>query len=129
MRCASTWSAPSYARRGAVVHTRYDFLSVIHSMELILGMKPLGFQDALGVPMYDAFGPRPRNAAPYTFTPAQVDLLARNPSTGPGAQAASRLPTGTDRIPQRVMDRLLWKSVHGWRSSPPPPGPNATPGG
>jgi hypothetical protein len=44
-----------YAKRGAVVHTRYDMLSVIRSMELIMGMKPLSFADAVATPMYDAF--------------------------------------------------------------------------
>ena len=32
-----------YAKQGAVIHTRYDMLSVIRSIELIIGMKPLGF--------------------------------------------------------------------------------------
>jgi hypothetical protein len=74
--------------------------------------------------MYDAFQPTP-DTAPYTFHPAQVNLLEKNPSTGPGARAASRLPSGLDEIPQHEMDRLLWKSIHGWRSEVPPPGPNA----
>jgi DNA-binding beta-propeller fold protein YncE len=114
-----------YAKPGAVVHTRYDFPSVIHSMELILGMNPLGFQDALGVPMYDAFQATPANSDPYAFIPSRINLLEKNPATGPGARESSRLPTGTDRILQEEMDRLLWKSIHGWRSTPPPPGPNA----
>jgi hypothetical protein len=27
-----------------------------------------------------------------------------------------------------IGDRLLWQSVHGPHSTPPPPGPNAVPG-
>jgi hypothetical protein len=34
---------------------------------------------------------------------------------------------GVDGWPQRVLDRVLWRSVHGAHSKPPPPGPNATP--
>ncbi|MCW3017634.1 MAG: beta-propeller repeat protein [Solirubrobacterales bacterium] len=114
-----------YAKKEAVVHTRYDFLSVIRSMELILGMKPLGLFDELAVPMYDAFGGTPANAAPVPYVPAKRDLLEYNPRTGPGARASARLPKCLDCIGQRDMDRLLWKSVHGLRSEPPPPGPNA----
>ncbi len=33
-----------------------------------------------------------------------------------------------DQVPQHVFDRLLWYSVHGRGSQPPPPGPGATPG-
>jgi hypothetical protein len=114
-----------FAKRGAVDHDRYDFLSVIRSMELILGMKPLGLFDALATPMYDAFQADGSNAEPYDAIPAKVDRLERNPARGPGARAAARLPKCLDCIGQRDMDALLWKSVHGWRSVPPPPGPNA----
>jgi len=117
-----------YAKQGAVVHTRYDFLSVIHSIELITGMRPLGLADQLGVPMYDAFTPTPDNAAPFNYVPAKVPLLETNPAKGPGARASSRLPKTLDAIPQREMDALLWKSIHGWHSVPPPPGPNAAAG-
>jgi DNA-binding beta-propeller fold protein YncE len=117
-----------YAKNGAVVSTRYDFLSFIRSMELIMGMRPLGLGDRLATPMYDAFQPDPSNDAPYDAIPAKVDLLERNPSSGPGADASARLPQGLDEIPQREMDALLWKSVHGWDSTPPPPGPNAVEG-
>jgi hypothetical protein len=117
-----------FAKGGAVVSTRYDFLSFIRSMELIMGMRPLGLGDRLATPMYDAFQAQPSNDAPYTAIPAKVDLLERNPSTGAGARASAQLPQGLDEIPQREMDALLWKSIHGWQSKPPPPGPNAVAG-
>jgi DNA-binding beta-propeller fold protein YncE len=40
-----------YARRGVVVNDRYDQLSIIRSIELILGMHPLGLFDALATPI------------------------------------------------------------------------------
>ena len=113
-----------YAKRGAVVHTRYDFLSIIRSMELIVGMKPLGLFDELATPLYDAFSGMP-DGEPYTYIPAKVDLTATNPKNGAGARLADRLPKGLDRAPQRELDALLWKSVHGIDATPPPPGPNA----
>ncbi|HEX2015107.1 MAG TPA: bifunctional YncE family protein/alkaline phosphatase family protein [Solirubrobacteraceae bacterium] len=118
-----------YSRPGAVVHTRYDMLSVIRSFELMLGMNPLSLNDALATPMYDAFQSTPANAAPYTAVPETQDLLATNPSTGSGARAATRQDfTHLDAVAQRTLDAQLWKSVHGARSQPPPPGPHATPG-
>jgi hypothetical protein len=114
-----------FAKQGAVVHTRYDFLSFIRSMELIMGMKPLGLFDALATPLYDAFGPQPSNDAPVDYLPSNVNRLDRNPSGGAGARMAARLPKCLDCMAQQDMDALLWKSVHGVRSTPPPPGPNA----
>ncbi|MDQ1701198.1 MAG: hypothetical protein QOF57_450 [Frankiaceae bacterium] len=114
-----------FAKQGAVVHNRYDFLSVIRSMELITGLKPLGLFDALATPMYDAFQPDPSNDAPFTAVEPKLDLLEKNPSGTRGARVAAGLPKGLDQISQPDMDRLLWWSVHGNGASPPPPGPNA----
>jgi hypothetical protein len=118
-----------YAKPGAVIHTRYDMLSFIRSMELILGMRPLSFGDALATPMYDAFQPTPANSAPYPVISPTYPLLERNPNTAYD-RAASRgyrwhLP---DQISQFRFDRILWKAVHGPGSAPPPPGPNAEKG-
>jgi DNA-binding beta-propeller fold protein YncE len=118
-----------YAKRGAVISTRYDMLSMIRSIELILGMKPLGFPDAVATPMYDVFQPTPSNSAPYNVLAPTYPLLERNANT-----AANRALTRgydfvlRDRVPQDVFDRVLWYSVHGTSSQPPPPGPDATRG-
>jgi YVTN family beta-propeller protein len=117
-----------YARRGAVVHTRYDFLSFIRTLELVLGMKPLNLFDATAVPMYDAFDSDPSdNSEPYEAITPEVDLLERNTEDSPNARLSRRLPLDfTDRTPQRILDKILWQYVHGEDAEPPPPGPNAS---
>jgi hypothetical protein len=114
-----------YAKPAAVVHTRYDMLSMIRSMELIMGMHPLYLTDALATPMYDAFGPTPANSAPFDALSPRVNLLATNPAPASAARARALRFRGIDQITQRASDRLLWRSVHGPSSPPPPPGPNA----
>jgi len=116
-----------YTRPGAVIHTRYDFLSVIRSMELILGMQPLGLFDRLAAPMYDVFTPQPDNATPYNALLPAVDRLAPNSATAPDAALSRSLDfTTPDQIPQQTLDRILWHAVHGPTADPPPPGPNAS---
>jgi YVTN family beta-propeller protein len=118
-----------YAKSGAVVHRRYDLVSAIRSMELILGMRPLGLMDALATPMYDAFSAGPDNLAPFDARAPSWDLLETNPPAGALARRrARREPLEEDAIPQHQLDAELWRSVHGPRSTPPPPGPNASPG-
>jgi hypothetical protein len=115
-----------YARREAVIHTRYDLLSVVRSMELIMGMKPLGLDDLLATPMYNLFSHTPVNGAPVNTIRPAVNLLARNGPSAVYARASSRLPLGTpDAVPQHVLDRIIWKSVRGANSTPPAPGPGA----
>lgn len=118
-----------YVKRGAVIHTRYDMLSMIHSVELTLGMRPLGVPDAVATPMYDAFSSRPVNATPYNVIPPSYPLVERNPNNA-FDRAISRgyRWRRTDDIPQDVFDRVVWYSVHGRHSQPPPPGPNAEQG-
>ena len=116
-----------YAKRGAVVHTRYDFLSFIRTLELVTGMKPLNLFDALAVPMYDAFDSQPGNSEAYTAIKPNVNLTERNTNATPNSGFSQRLPLDTpDRVPQRYLDRILWQYVHGKDSQPPPPGPNAS---
>src|SRR2546423_1149063 len=44
-----------WAKRGAVVSTRYDQYSFLRTAELIVGLRPLTIDDALATPLYDAF--------------------------------------------------------------------------
>jgi DNA-binding beta-propeller fold protein YncE len=118
-----------YARRG-VISTSYDMVSAIRSIELILGMHPLNLYDSKGRPMYEAFAPTPVNSAPFDLVPPKYPLLEENPAPkSAAARAASHYDTTIpDQISQRLLDRVLWKSVNGPNSSPPPPGPNADEG-
>jgi DNA-binding beta-propeller fold protein YncE len=118
-----------YAKYGAVIHTRYDQLSIDRSIELILGMHALGLLDAVATPMYDAFTSTPVNAEPFTALPESTDLLARNPNTAFARRMTAGLDfTHIDAVPQHTFDNVLWKYVHGPSSIPPPPGPNADAG-
>jgi len=115
-----------YARQGAVIHTRYDLPSVVRSMELILGMKPLTLNDALATPMYDAFTAKALNNPPVTAIPSRVNLLTRNGPGAPDSMWSSTLALGQpDQVPQSTLDQILWHSVFGANSTPPPPGPGA----
>jgi len=115
-----------YAKTDTVVSTRYDLVSVIRTMELMTGLAPLTLNDALATPMYDAFTTTPVSIAPWTALPAQVDLVARNTAASPAATQSASLSLGsTDSVPQVVLDAILWKSVYGEGSQPPPPGPGS----
>jgi hypothetical protein len=115
-----------YAKEGAVISNRYDLLSFVRSIELIIGMDPLSLNDALATPLYDAFSAEPLNSAPVDAIPANIDLLQYNTQAPPWPALSAGLSLGKiDSVPQRVLDGILWKTVHGIDSTPPPPGPNA----
>ncbi len=117
-----------YSRPGAVLHNRYDELSFLRTLEIIVGMKPANLAEALAVPLYDAFGPAPANLAPYNAIAPNVSVTATNPNTAANRAASAGLNFNVaDQVPETQFDSMLWHYVHGWRSKAPGPGPNASP--
>jgi hypothetical protein len=66
-------AAGPYVKRGAVVGDRYDQLSALRTVGLLLGLSPLGLNDRMAVPMFGIFGARP-DPAPYTPPPPSASL-------------------------------------------------------
>ena len=116
-----------YTEQGAVIHNRYDQLSFLRTLEIISGMRSTNLAEALAVPLYDALTANPGNSAPYDVLPPNVDVTAVNPNTQLNAAAVRGLDfKGADQVPQSVLDAMLWAYRHGFKSAPPPPGPNAS---
>jgi len=53
------FAAGPYVKRKALVSDRYDQLSMLRTVELILGLKPLNLTDAMAVPMFGVLTNRP----------------------------------------------------------------------
>jgi DNA-binding beta-propeller fold protein YncE len=116
-----------YTRRNAVVHNRYDQLSILRTAELVMGLKPKYLGEALAVPMYNAFTHKPSNSASYDAITPSVDMTATNPNTAANRRASAGLPLNfPDQVPQRQLDGILWRYRHGPKAKPPPPGPNSS---
>ncbi len=79
------------------------------------------------MPLYRAFTSEPLNDEPYDAIVPDVDMTETNTASSPAAKLSAELPLNApDRVPQRELDRILWKYVHGQHAVPPPPGPNAS---
>jgi YVTN family beta-propeller protein len=57
-------AAGPYVKRDALVHDRYDQLSALRTVELLLGLRPMNLNDRMAVPMFSVFNSRP-DMAPY----------------------------------------------------------------
>lgn len=64
--------AGAYVKQGAVVSTHYDTVNVLRTIEDILGMKPMGINDAVAEPMADVFTTEEK---PWTYTASVADVL------------------------------------------------------
>ncbi|HTU81883.1 MAG TPA: alkaline phosphatase family protein [Candidatus Acidoferrales bacterium] len=93
--------------RGGLQHAHYSTVSILRTMEILLGLKPLSEYDATAVPMYAAFSQAAR-LQPFEAIAPKVSLTARNRATAYAAGLSARLDfTRPDAIDGRTMVRIL----------------------
>lgn len=102
-----------WVKRHAVDHTMYSQVSMVRTIELLLGLPPLTQYDAAATPMYGVFGSR-ASASPYDLAPALTDLLAKNTPKSPGAEQSLKMNLDEyDRAPEGDLNRILWAEAKG----------------
>ena len=76
--------AGATVRQGALVSTRYTTVNLLRTIEDVLGLKPLGLNDALAAPMADLFDPA---VTSWSYRATAADVLR-----------GTQLPIPTDRF-------------------------------
>jgi DNA-binding beta-propeller fold protein YncE len=110
-----------YVQRRTVDSTLYSTCSMLRTMELILGMKPMTQFDAAAMPMFASFGAKPV-MTPYTVLLPQVDLDARNLADAWGHEKSEQMNlTREDAADDLELNEVIWRSVRGADSSMPAP--------
>ena len=100
-----------YTKRRVIDHTMYTTVSLVRTMEMILGLPPMSQYDSLATPMYASFTDQP-DVTPYNSMPARTDLTVRNPMEGEGARASLRLDfSDVDRADPHELNRILWAAL------------------
>jgi len=116
--------ASPYARRGFVDHAQYSTVSMLKTIELILGLPPMTQYDAAAIPMVNAFMENP-DLTPYKAEPARIDLNAANPAEAAGAAVsmAMNLEDFDDLTieEEQRLNEAIWKSVKGPDAALPSP--------
>jgi DNA-binding beta-propeller fold protein YncE len=139
-RSVALFAGP-YVKRHTVVSTRYTTVSVVKTIEEILGIGPIGLNDALAAPMSDLFDP---NQAEWSYKATIPDVLrstqlplppSRNASIDHPKHSAAYWAramaaqdfSGPDRVDPTTFNRALWRGLKGnapypstdrWRSPP-----------
>jgi Phosphoesterase family len=110
-----------YVRRGFVDHTMYSSVSLVRTMEEILGVPPMTQYDAVATPMWRMFQAKP-DMTPYFFLPAGIDLGEKNTLQSYGAVESTHMPLeAADEADDGQLNRIIWKSIRGSDSALPPP--------
>ncbi|MDR3692165.1 MAG: bifunctional YncE family protein/alkaline phosphatase family protein [Fimbriimonas sp.] len=102
-----------WVKRHAIDHTMYSQVSMVRTIELLLGLPPLTQYDAAATPMFGAFN-RSARVVPYEIAPETVDLEAKNTKSSPGATASLGMDFSEyDRAPADKLNRVLWAEAKG----------------
>jgi YVTN family beta-propeller protein len=109
-----------YVRRRHLDSTQYGTVSMLRTMELILGLPPLSQFDAAATPMFESFGDQ-ANLTPYEHVPARINLEAKNEATAYGAERSRKMDfTEYDKIDDFELNEILWRAIKGPDAEIPP---------
>lgn len=93
--------------RPAVNHEHFSTMSILRSIEILLGMPPMSTYDEMARPLYSAFAASPI-APPFTAIAPLLNMNARNERHAYGALESATLNfTAPDRITGPVMRDIL----------------------
>lgn len=107
------WVVSPWVKRGAINSTMYNQASVLRTMELILGLRPLTTYDAGARPMFSVFANAP-SAQPYTLEKPQTSLDMKNPAnTAAAARTAHMRFDDADEIDDDELNAVLWIAIKG----------------
>lgn len=116
-----------YVKRKHVDSTMYSTVSMLRTMELLLGLPPMTQHDAAATPMVNAFMAKP-DLSGFQALPARIDLMSMNPPHAYGAQQSARMDFSVDdRVDEDTLNRILWHSIKGERVPMPAPVRRAVP--
>jgi YVTN family beta-propeller protein len=100
-----------YTQTGRVDSTFYSTVSMLHTMERILGLAPLSQFDGAAPPMTASFADRP-NLAPYTVRVPSQRLDERNTWASPMAAESDVMDFSVeDAAPDDQLDEAIWRSA------------------
>jgi YVTN family beta-propeller protein len=109
-----------YVKRGTVDHTHYSTSSMIHTMEVILGLPPLSQYDQAALPMLASVTTTP-DFTPYDVLPETYDLTKRNPARTRLAALSAKLDFSADDLNDPdLFNAILWEGLKPGSPMPAP---------
>jgi YVTN family beta-propeller protein len=110
-----------YTKRHQVVSTQYNTVSILRTIELILGLPPMNQMDATATPMFDCFT-LTSDTTSFTAVANNVALDEVNPEPKKVAdpllrhyaRISAKLPLkAPDQCPDDLLNHILWHAMKG----------------
>ena len=115
-----------YTRRGAVDSTYYSHVSMVKTIERMLGLPTMSIFDMISDDMRNSFQATPDDA-PYTAVEPKQSIFQVNPSLEAlrGARRKAAIASMKmdfnvpDDVPSQTLNRILWHEARGWQTPYP----------
>jgi phospholipase C len=118
---APAWVISPWVKKGTVNSTMFTQASVLRTMEIILGMRPMTTYDAGARPMFSVFNTTPV-AGQYALEKPQTRLDQRNPAKSPTAARSLKMNfKDADDVDDDELNAILWAAIKGPDAPPPVP--------
>ena len=109
-----------FTKTSAVVHTNYNQVSMVRTIEQILGLPPMNVMDATAMPMFDCFSPK-GDFTPYQPLKNEIPLDEMNPDLrslkGTALHYAKKSMEpqfdGIDGGDEDLFNKILWFAAKG----------------
>ncbi len=108
-----------YTHRGMVDSNMYNQTSILRTMELMLGLRPMTHFDGGATPMFASFS-RQADLRPFSAIAPKVSTTETNPNEGPGAADSARMDfSAPDLADDDQLTAVIWRSMK--HTEPPAP--------
>jgi hypothetical protein len=110
-----------YTKHGHTDSSLYSTSSILRTIELILGLKPMSQFDAAARPMYHSFQAEP-DVKPFEHLKPDTDMKAVNRYSAWGAKESEAMDfSKADNCDEFLLNEIVWRSVRGPDAAMPPP--------
>jgi hypothetical protein len=97
----------------------YNQMSILRTIELILGLRPMTHFDAGARPMFATFSEQP-DTRPWNALVPRTSLTDRNPANGPGTAESAKMDfSEPDRVDDDELTAVVWRAIK--HTDPPAP--------
>ena len=99
----------------------YSTSSMLHTMEVILGLAPMSQFDAAAAPMFNSFQAT-ADVQPYEHEVPRVDLGEKNLKTAWGGAISRKMNFAKeDAADDILLNQIIWRSIKGADNPMPAP--------
>ena len=108
-----------YTQTGRVDSSFYSTVSMLRTIEDIVGIRPLTQFDTYATPMGASFTDKPDYQPYRSVRPADAGGTLQTADAPMAAESATQSPIEADELDSRVLNEAIWKSVKGADSPMP----------